>query len=139
MEASVTAAAAESVGGERECDMSEFAGESASSGQQMAVAYYAAAYACAERKDYEIPESGGGAVCHFSYGGSVGVVADDGSEPGAAKAAEQQPKKYKITCRNKIAKQIGGVDFKDGVGYTFDGYAASWFAAKDGYTVERAE
>ncbi len=64
--------------------MSEFAGESASSGQQMAVAYYAAAYACAERKDYEIPESGGGAVCHFSYGGSVGVVADDGSEPGAA-------------------------------------------------------
>lgn len=61
------------------------------------------------------------------------------ADPEEAKAAEQQQKQYKITCRNKIAKQIGGVDFKDGVGYTFDGYAASWFAAKDGYTVERAE
>ncbi|MCX4341329.1 MAG: hypothetical protein OSJ72_17005 [Lachnospiraceae bacterium] len=69
----------------------------------------------------------------------VKTAEQQAADPDAAKAAEQQPKKYKITCRNKIAKQIGGVDFKDGVGYTFDGYAASWFAAKDGYTVERAE
>lgn len=53
--------------------------------------------------------------------------------------AERQPEQYRIICRNKITKQIGGVDFKGGVGYTFDGYAASWFAAKDGYTVERPE
>lgn len=46
---------------------------------------------------------------------------------------------YKITCRNKITKRIGGVDFTNGEGYTSDGYAASWFAAKDGYTVEPAE
>lgn len=46
---------------------------------------------------------------------------------------------YKIVCRNKITKRIGGVDFMDGEGYTLDGYAASWFAAKDGYTVESAE
>lgn len=48
-------------------------------------------------------------------------------------------KKYKIICRNKITKRIGGVDFTNGEGYTSDGYAASWFAAKDGYTVEPAE
>ncbi len=46
---------------------------------------------------------------------------------------------YKIVCRNKITKRIGGVDFMNGEGYTLDGYAASWFAAKDGYTVESAE
>lgn len=49
------------------------------------------------------------------------------------------PNRYKITCRNDITKQIGGVDFENGVGYTADSYAASWFAAKDGYTVEPAE
>lgn len=46
---------------------------------------------------------------------------------------------YKVICRNPITKQIGGVEFQNGVGYTEDGYAASWFAAKDGYTVEPAE
>ena len=73
--------------------------------------------------------------------------------PEAAPGAEQQKgdpkkkkttsqklqKKYMVTCRNKITKQIGGVDFKDGVGYTSDSYAASWFDGKDGYTVEVAE
>lgn len=49
------------------------------------------------------------------------------------------PAKYRIICRNKITKRIGGVDFTNGEGYTSDGYAASWFAAKDGYTVEPAE
>lgn len=49
------------------------------------------------------------------------------------------PTIYKIVCRNKITKRIGGVDFMDGEGHTLDGYAASWFAAKDGYTVESAE
>ena len=48
-------------------------------------------------------------------------------------------KKYRIICRNRITKQVGGVDFMNGEGYTIDAYAASWFAAKDGYTVESAE
>ncbi len=52
---------------------------------------------------------------------------------------KSSPKKYRIICRNRIMKQIGGVDFMNGEGYTFDAYAASWFAAKDGYTVEPAE
>ena len=73
-------------------------------------------------------------------------------EPGAEKTEELSPEEklsgeseaglpavYKIVCRNKITKRIGGVDFMDGEGYTLDGYAASWFAAKDGYTVESAE
>lgn len=55
------------------------------------------------------------------------------------KADEQPPMRYKIICRNKITKRIGGVDFMNGEGYTSDGYAASWFEAKDGYTVEAAE
>ena len=62
-------------------------------------------------------------------------------DAGAVKAVvfHGLPKKYRITCRNKITKQIGGVSFTDGEGYTFGGYAASWFAAKNGYTVEPAE
>ena len=73
-------------------------------------------------------------------------------ETGAEKAEEPSPEEelsgesgarspvvYKIVCRNKITKRIGGVDFLDGEGFTFDGYAASWFAAKDGYTVVPAE
>ena len=49
------------------------------------------------------------------------------------------PNRYKITCRNRITKQIGGVDFVDGVGYTVDAFAASWFETKDGYIVEPTE
>lgn len=73
-------------------------------------------------------------------------------ESGSEKAEEHPPEEklsmeseaglptiYKIVCRNKITKRIGGVDFMDGEGFTLDGYAASWFAAKDGYTVESAE
>ena len=46
---------------------------------------------------------------------------------------------YVITCRNKVTNVIGGVKFDNGVGRTDDAFAASWFAAKDGYTVEVAE
>lgn len=65
-------------------------------------------------------------------------------EPSTEKKVSEEPAAglptvYKIVCRNKITKRIGGVDFLDGEGYTFDGYAASWFAARDGYTVESAE
>ena len=73
-------------------------------------------------------------------------------ETGAEKAEEPSPEEklsgesgagsqvvYKIVCRNKITKRLGGVDFTEGEGYTTDGFAASWFAAKDGYTVEPAE
>ena len=57
-------------------------------------------------------------------------------ETGAEKAEEPSPEEelsgesgarspvvYKIVCRNKITKRIGGVDFLDGEGFTFDGYA----------------
>ncbi len=73
-------------------------------------------------------------------------------EPGAEKGKEPSPEEklseeseaglpavYKIICRNKITKRIGGVDFTEGEGYTTDGFAASWFAVKDGYTVEPVE
>ncbi len=57
-----------------------------------------------------------------------------------AKTSEAVPKSsYVITCRNKVTKVIGGVKFDNGVGRTDDAFAASWFAAKDGYTVETAE
>ena len=45
---------------------------------------------------------------------------------------------YKITCRNRISKVIGGVSFVNGVGYTNDGFTASWFGNKDGYEVKGA-
>jgi len=54
----------------------------------------------------------------------------------------KQPEKvqgYHIICRNKVTKNIGGVDFVDGVGYTEDAFEASWFASKEGYTVNRAQ
>ena len=46
-----------------------------------------------------------------------------------------QQASYKITCRNKVSKRIGGVDFINGVGHTGDSFKASWFANKDGYEV----
>lgn len=44
---------------------------------------------------------------------------------------------YEINCRNKVSKNIGGVDFINGVGHTTDGFKASWFANKEGYKVEK--
>lgn len=43
---------------------------------------------------------------------------------------------FRITCRNKVSGTIGGVEFVDGVGYTSNGFSASWFANKDGYSVD---
>ncbi len=74
--------------------------------------------------------------------GEPGADKTEGPLPEEKPAGESEaglPTIYKIVCRNKITKRIGGVDFLDGEGFTFDGYAASWFAAKDGYTVEQAE
>ncbi len=45
---------------------------------------------------------------------------------------------FMITCRNKISKVISGVSFVNGVGYTSDGFTASWFGNKDGYEVRKA-
>ncbi len=42
---------------------------------------------------------------------------------------------FMIICRNKINKMIGGVSFVNGVGYTRDGFTASWFGNKEGYEV----
>lgn len=56
-----------------------------------------------------------------------------------AKAKEnpgpQAVPRYKITCRNAFSKEIGGVTFVEGVGYTGDGFTASWFSNKEGYEV----
>lgn len=49
-----------------------------------------------------------------------------------------KPPVFRITCRNKISKVIGGVSFVNGVGYTSDGFTASWFGNKDGYEVKKA-
>lgn len=53
--------------------------------------------------------------------------------------AAQKPQEFMITCRNRISKLVGGVDFQNGVGYTTDGFTASWFGNKDGYDVSVAE
>ncbi len=49
----------------------------------------------------------------------------------------EKKKLFKITCRNSVSEVIGGVMFVAGVGYTRDAYAASWFANKAGYRVDR--
>lgn len=51
-----------------------------------------------------------------------------------AKAPLQEKQKYKIICRNPVSKEIGGVTFVNGVGYTDDGFTASWFRNR-GYEV----
>ena len=52
------------------------------------------------------------------------------------KSERIQQKIFRITCRNKVTEMIGGVKFVDGVGYTVDAYAASWFTNKKGYEVD---
>lgn len=51
----------------------------------------------------------------------------------------QENKLFRITCRNAVSEVIGGVRFVEGVGYTRNAYAASWFANKSGYRVDREE
>lgn len=51
------------------------------------------------------------------------------------KANAEKPPTFVIICRNKINKMIGGVSFVDGIGYTSDGFTASWFGNKEGYEV----
>lgn len=53
--------------------------------------------------------------------------------------AVQENKLFRITCRNAVSEVIGGVRFVEGVGYTRNAYAASWFANKSGYRVDREE
>lgn len=55
--------------------------------------------------------------------------------PEAAETVFLEERVYRITCRNKVSETIGGVKFVDGVGYTKDGFSASWFENKGGYTV----
>lgn len=43
--------------------------------------------------------------------------------------------RYKIVCCNPIDEDFGGVSFHEGIAYTDDSYAASWFKNKEGYTV----
>ncbi len=51
----------------------------------------------------------------------------------------QENQLFRITCRNAVSEVIGGVRFVEGVGYTRNAYAASWFANKSGYRVDREE
>lgn len=51
------------------------------------------------------------------------------------KMAAAARRRYKIVCCNPIDEDIGGVSFHEGVAYTDDSYAASWFKNKEGYTV----
>lgn len=62
-------------------------------------------------------------------------------DPGQSQPAEekentflQEKQKYKVICRNPVSKEIGGVTFVNGVGYTDDGFTASWFRNR-GYGV----
>ncbi|MCM1193341.1 MAG: hypothetical protein NC123_16425 [Butyrivibrio sp.] len=61
-------------------------------------------------------------------------AAEAGTEKQPETAEPGQPL-FQITCRNDVSGMIGGVMFVDGIGYTRDAYAASWFANKDGYKV----
>ena len=54
-----------------------------------------------------------------------------------ADTAPQETTRYMITCRNTVSKEIGGVTFVKGVGYTEDGFTASWFSNKCGYNVSK--
>lgn len=62
----------------------------------------------------------------------------DQREEQAGQSGRKHVTTYKITCRNRISKVIGGVSFVNGVGYTNDGFTASWFGNKDGYEVKEA-
>ncbi|MDE7339936.1 MAG: hypothetical protein K2N80_05150 [Lachnospiraceae bacterium] len=46
---------------------------------------------------------------------------------------------YKITCCNPINDSFGGVIFANGVAHTKNGFTASWFRNKKGYTVSKGE
>lgn len=61
------------------------------------------------------------------------------AEPDPPGEAVLEEKRYRIACRNKVTETIGGVKFVDGVGYTGDGFSASWFANKSGYEVSLAD
>ena len=65
---------------------------------------------------------------------SQGKSGDDEAE---ADTAPQETTRYMITCRNTVSKEIGGVTFVKGVGYTEDGFTASWFGNKCGYYVSK--
>lgn len=60
--------------------------------------------------------------------------ADDEAKVKESPALQEAPG-YRIACRNAVSKEIGGVAFTNGVGYTNDGFTASWFSNKDGYEV----
>lgn len=68
------------------------------------------------------------------------VAASEESEEASAKELEVLEKAdtepvYQITCCNPINESFGGVTFKEGVACTNDGFTASWFRNKEGYTV----
>lgn len=71
---------------------------------------------------------------------SVTDVPND--EPPAQESAVQQPDHlytatgYRIMCGTPVNKEIAGILFVRGVGFTRDAYAASWFEGK-GYTVTK--
>lgn len=53
------------------------------------------------------------------------------------KTAAQEPVQYKIVCSQAVSKEIGGINFQNGIAHTKDVYTASWFGNKAGYSVSK--
>lgn len=58
------------------------------------------------------------------------------AEEQRAEQSETLPQaRYRITCKKPVNKEIAGILFVRGTGYTQDAFTASWFEGK-GYTVK---
>lgn len=64
--------------------------------------------------------------------GKVAEGAEVQERPGAGDG-------YKITCCNPINDSFAGVTFVNGVACTKNGFTASWFRNRKGYTVSKGE
>lgn len=67
-----------------------------------------------------------------------GEGAEMSAEESEALEKEDTEIVYRIMCCNQISESFGGVTFKEGVAYTKDGFTASWFGNKEGYTVSKS-
>lgn len=83
-------------------------------------------------------QEGSGATADAGMQQPFSDLEDDQQKEQIDQADRRDLKTFMITCRNKISKVIGGVSFMNGVGYTSDGFTASWFGNKDGYEVKEA-
>lgn len=62
---------------------------------------------------------------------------DERAEKQRAVQSETLPQaRYRIACKTPVNKEIAGILFMRGIGYTQDAFTASWFEGK-GYTVTK--